>query len=124
MDNQVGKGKTLSYTNGGGTTIAAGTPIVTGHTLGVVVADIPAGDTGTLAIEGRFTLPKVSAAVFAVGEKLVFDISANSGIGAFDDSAATPATGDLTGAAVAAVAGANTETTCEVVLTPGNVTKT
>lgn len=124
MNNHINDGETISYTNGGGSTIASGTPVVTGHTIGVAVADIPAGGTGTLRIKGRFTMPKVSAAVFSVGEKLVFDVSANSGIGAFDDSAATPATGDLTGAAVAAVAGANGETTCEVVLTPGNATKT
>lgn len=124
MNNHINDGETISYTNGGGSTIASGTPVVTGHTLGVARGDIPAGATGTLAIKGRFTLPKVSAAVFSIGEKLVFDVSANSGIGAFDDSAATPAAGDLTGAAIAAVAGANGETTCEVVLTPGNATKT
>lgn len=124
MKNHINSGGDVSYTNGGGTTIAAGTPVVIHSTIGVAVADIPAGATGTLAISGRFTLPKVSAAVFAVGEKLVFDITANSGIGAFDDSAATPATGDITGGAIAAVAGANGETTCEVILTPGNTTKT
>lgn len=124
MKNHINSGGDVSYTNGGGTTIASGTPVVTGHTIGVAVADIPAGETGTLAISGRFTLPKVSAAVFVVGEKLVFDISANSGIGAFDDSDATPVTGDITGGAIAAVAGANGEATCEVILTPGNATKT
>lgn len=124
MNNYKKGGKTISYTNGGGTTIASGTLVATGHTLGWAVADIAPGETGTLSIEGEGTAPKVSAAVFAVGEKLVFDVSANSGVGAFDDSAATPATGDLTGAAIAAVAGANNETTCTVILTPGNVTKT
>ena len=59
-----------------------------------------------------------------VGEKLVFDISANSNVGAFDDSAATPATGDVTGSAIAAVAGSNGQTECVVILTPGNATLT
>jgi hypothetical protein len=54
--------------------------------------------------------------VFVKGEKLVFDVSA----GAFDDSLASPASGDVTGGAVAWEAGANTETTCTVKLTPGN----
>ena len=124
MDNQVNTGKTIPYLNATGSVIPSGRFIATGHTLGVVVADIAAGELGTLWIEGRFTAPKVSAAVFVSGEKLVWDVSANGGLGAFDDSAATPASGDLTGAAVAAYPGANTEVTCDVVLTPGNATKT
>lgn len=123
MDNMIGKGNTVDYTNGGGATIPAGTLVATGHILGWAITDIAVGETGALKITGKGTAPKVSAAVFAVGEKLVFDVSANGGVGAFDDSAATPATGDLTGAAVAAVAGANTETTCTVILTPGNAAK-
>lgn len=124
MKNAVSDGNTISYTNGGGSTIPGGRLVATGHTLGVAVADIPAGATGTLRISGAIAAPKVSAAVFAVGEKLVFDISAGGGVGAFDDSAATPAAGDLTGAAIAAKAGANGETSCEVILTPGNATLT
>jgi len=69
-------------------------------------------------------VPKVAAAVFAQGEKLVFDVSANGGLGAFDDSAAVPAAGDVTGGAIAWVAGANAETTCTIKLTPGNTTLT
>lgn len=124
MKNYVDNATTVNYTNGGGTTIASGTLIKMGHILGVVLADIAAGATGAVQVAGKVTAPKVSAAVFAVGEKLVFDVSANSGAGAFDDSSATPAAGDITGAAVAAVAGANTETTCTVILTPGNATLT
>jgi predicted RecA/RadA family phage recombinase len=124
MENYVDDGTTVNYTNGGGTTIASGTLIKMSHCLGVALVDIAAGATGAVKIKGKVTAPKVSAAVFAVGEKLVFDISANSGVGAFDDSAASPATGDVTGGAIAAVAGANTETTCTVILTPGNATLT
>ena len=120
MDNKVGGGSTVNYTNAGGSTISAGSVVVMKHCLGIAVADIAAGATGAVAVEGTFTVPKVSAAVFVVGEKLVYDVSAS----AFDDSAATPASGDLTGAAVAVVAGANAETTCTVKLTPGNATLT
>ncbi len=123
MKNAVATGDTIPYT-AGGSAIPSGTFVVAGHTLGVAVATIPANTAGTLHIRGRFTAPKVSAAVFVTGEKLVFDVSANGGAGAFDDSAATPAAGDLTGAAIAALPGLNTETTCEVILTPGNVTLT
>jgi predicted RecA/RadA family phage recombinase len=124
MNNAVDSGSTINYTNGGGATIPAGRLFVAGHILACAIADIPVGETGACQVTGKVTAPKVSAATFAVGEKLVFDVSAGSGVGAFDDSAATPATGDLTGAAVAAEAGLDAETTCTVILTPGNATKT
>lgn len=116
--NFVQDGKVIDYT--AGADISSGDVVELQHCLGVALADIANGATGAVAIEGVFTLPKVSGAVFAVGEKLVWGTSA----GAFDDSSATPATGDLTGAAIAVKAGANGETTCTVKLTPGNVTRT
>jgi predicted RecA/RadA family phage recombinase len=120
--NYVQRGDVVTYSNAG-SAIAAGDVVVMGHTIGVALADIAASTgTGPVAIEGVFTVPKVSAAVFAQGEKLIFDVSATPP--AFDDSAATPASGDITGGAVAMVAGANLETTCVVKLTPGNATKT
>ncbi len=99
---------------------SSGDAVEVKHMIGVALTDIASGETGAVAIEGVYTMPKVSAAVFVQGEKLIWDTSA----GAFDDSAATPATGDITGAAVAMVAGANGETTCTVKLTPGNATLT
>ncbi len=101
-----------------GSNIASGAVVELKHALGVALTAIANGATGAVAIEGVFELPKVSAAVFVVGEKLVWDTSA----GAFDDSAASPATGDITGAAIAVRAGQNAETTCLVKLTPGNAT--
>ena len=118
--NFVQRGDVVNYT--AGANIAAGDLVVMGHTIGVALTDIANGATGAVAIEGVFTVPKVSAAVFAVGEKLILDVSATPP--AFDDSAATPATGDITGGAVAFAAGGNGETTCVVKLTPGNATKT
>ncbi len=115
----VQRGDVIDYVNAG-SAIAAGAVVVLGHTIGVALTDIATGATGAVAVEGVFTVPKVSAAVFAQGEKLIYDVSASQ----FDDSLATPATGDLTGGAVAFVAGANLETTCVVKLTPGNATKT
>jgi predicted RecA/RadA family phage recombinase len=116
----VQEGCILTYLNAG-SAIAAGAVVELKHCLGVALTDIAATTgVGAVAMEGVFTVPKVSAAVFVVGEKLIWDTSA----GAFDDSAATPATGDITGAAVAMVAGANAETTCIVKLTPGNTTLT
>lgn len=120
--NYVQQGGVIQYTNAG-SAISAGDLVVMGHTIGVAIEDIAAsGGVGSVAIEGVFTLPKVSAAVFAQGEKLILDVSATPP--AFDDSSATPATGDINGGAIAMVAGANTETTCVVKLTPGNTTVT
>lgn len=118
--NYVGKGDTIQYSNGTGSAISANDVVVLGHSIGIALEDIADGASGSVAVEGVFTAPKVSAAVFTQGEKLIWDASA----GAFDDSAATPATGDITGGVVAWIAGANTETTCTVKLTPGNATKT
>lgn len=115
------EGETIDYANAG-SAIAAGDIVVIGHIIGVALVDIAATTgTGAVGVEGVFSgVPKVTAAVFTQGEKLIWDVSA----GKFDDSAATPATGDITGGAVAWVAGANLETTCTIKLTPGNATKT
>lgn len=115
----VQKGEVINYLNAG-SAIAAGSVVVMGHIIGVALVAIANGATGAVAVEGVWTVPKVSAAVFAVGEKLIYDVSA----AAFDDSAATPASGDITGGAVAFAAGADGETTCVVKLTAGNATKT
>jgi predicted RecA/RadA family phage recombinase len=120
MKNAIGTGMQFPFTNGGGSTITSGSVVKASHTLGISVTDVPAGGTGTLLISGRYTAPKVSGAVFAAGEKLLWDASA----GAFDDSAATPASGDVMGAAIAAAAGTSGQTTCEVILINGNTTLT
>lgn len=117
--NYVSEGDVIQYT--AGSDISAGDVVVVGNILGVALVNIATGATGSVAIRGRFTVPKVSAAVIAQGESLVWDVSA----GAFDDNAATPATGDVSGPpAVAAAAGANTETSIDVIFTgvPGTVT--
>lgn len=114
-------GDTINYSNAG-SAISAGAVVIMGHTIGIALVDIAATTgTGAVAVEGVFSgVPKVTAAVFAQGEKLIWDVSA----GKFDDSAAAPATGDVTGGAVAWVAGANLETTCTIKLTAGNATLT
>lgn len=122
--NYESDGNTIQWTNGTGAAVASGQLVKVGPSmLGVALVAIASGATGSVAVEGVFSgVPKVSAAVFAQGEKLIWDVTANGGLGAFDDSAATPAAGDVTGGAIAWAAGANTETTCTVKLTPGNAT--
>lgn len=110
-------GDVIDFANNTGSPIASGDVVEMKHSIGVALVDIPDTETGSVAVEGVFSgVPKVSGAVFVQGEKLIWDTSA----GAFDDSSATPATGDITGAAVAWTDGANGDTTCTVKLTPGN----
>lgn len=119
--NYVTDGKVIQWTNGTGSAVASGQVVKVGNLIGVALVALAIGETGSVAVEGVFSgVPKVSGAVFAQGEKLVFDVSANGGLGAFDDSAAAPATGDVTGGAVAWAAGADGQTTCTIKLTPGN----
>jgi predicted RecA/RadA family phage recombinase len=115
-------GKVITIT--AGANITSGQVVKVGQLLGVAIADIANGAQGPVQIEGVFRCPKVSGAVIAQGESLVWDVSANSGAGAFDDNAATPATGDVSGAtAVAAEAAGNGVTTLAVKFTgvPGAV---
>jgi len=122
--NYLQEGRVLDFTNSSGSTITSGSPVAIGAIIGVALADIANGEVGAVQIDGVFQLPKVSGAVIAQGESLTFDVSANSGAGAFDDNQATPATGDITGAAaVAAEAAGSGTTTIAVRLTgvPGTV---
>jgi predicted RecA/RadA family phage recombinase len=91
-----------------------------GKILGVCLGNASIGETVSVQIEGVFTVPKVSGAVIAQGENLTWDASA----AAFDDNAATPATGDVTGpGAIAWEAAGNGVTTMDVKFTgvPGTV---
>lgn len=116
----------IQWTNGTGANVASGQMVKVGPSLlGVALVAIANGASGSVGLRGVFSgVAKVSAAVFAQGEKLLWDVSAASGAGAFDDSAATGASGDVMGGAIAWVAGQNAETTCTVMLTPGNATTT
>lgn len=93
----VEKGETIDYANTSGSTILANTPVVVGEQIGVAIDDIPDQTTGVLAMEGVFNLPKVDAAVIAQGERVLWDSSA----GAFDDSAAIAASGDVSNCCIA-----------------------
>lgn len=118
--NYVQEGRVIDYTNGTGSNISSGDVVVIGALLGVALVDIADGESGSVQIGGVFSVPKVSGAVISQGESLTYDVSAS----AFDDNAATPATGDITGAAaVAAEDAGNGVTTMDVLFTgvPGTV---
>lgn len=121
--NFVQDGKVIDFTAAG--TITSGQVVPLQHAVGIALGDAVSGETVAVAIEGVFTVPKVSAAVIAAGESLTWDVSANASAGAFDDNLATPATGDVTGAAAVAFQSAgNGATTLDVMFTgvPGTVT--
>jgi predicted RecA/RadA family phage recombinase len=96
MKNYVQKGDVLTIVAAAAFT--SGQVVAVGNTLGVATTAIASGATGELALSGVFTAPKVSGAVIANGETLTWDASA----AAFDDNLATPAAGDITGAAAIA----------------------
>jgi predicted RecA/RadA family phage recombinase len=80
-------------------TITAGANLTSGQVVRVsncvcvALMDIANGATGQVAREGVFVVPKVSSAVIAQGQSLLWDASA----AAFDVGTATPATGDVSG---------------------------
>jgi predicted RecA/RadA family phage recombinase len=112
-------GDVLQYT--AGANITSGQVVKVGNLLCIALQDIANGETGPVKRTGVFVVPKVTGAVIAQGESLTWDAS----VGKFDDNAATPATGDVTGAAAFAFeAAGNGATELAVCFTgvPGTVT--
>ncbi len=118
--NFIQPGEVIDWTNGG-TAVVSGKVVAVGQMLGVTLVDIANGATGSVQIRGVFEVPKVSGAVIAAGESLVWDASA----AAFDDNLATPASGDISGPpAVAVEAAGNGVTVINVLFTGVPGTKT
>jgi predicted RecA/RadA family phage recombinase len=93
--NFVQNGETMQFT--AGAAYSSGDVVVIGNQIGVAMSDVASGDAGVAALTGVWSLPKVSGAVITAGQKVLWDVSA----GAFDDSLATPATGDVSGCCIA-----------------------
>jgi predicted RecA/RadA family phage recombinase len=87
------EGEVIQYT--AGANITSGQVVAIGNVLGVAKVAIANGASGSVALEGVFTVPKVAGAVIALGETLTWD----SSVAAFDDNLAVAAAGDITGAA-------------------------
>lgn len=113
------KGDVLSYTAGGA--IVSGAVVELKHCVGIALSAAAAsGDVIAVAVEGVYLVPKTTGTAWVTGEKVIWDTSAAK----FDGSGATPATGDITGAAIAWGAAASADATAYVKLTPGNNTLT
>ncbi len=59
----VDPGKTISYTNAGGTSLAVGSLVAVGDIVGIALGEIPAGATGELGISEVWMLPKTASAI-------------------------------------------------------------
>ena len=111
--NYSSQGCVVDYT--AGADISSGDVVVIGQQIGVALVDIANGATGSVALDGVFSVPKVSGAVIAQGESVIYDVSAS----AFDDNAATPATGDVSGCCIAVEAKGTSTTSIKVKLNVG-----
>jgi predicted RecA/RadA family phage recombinase len=61
--NYIQDGKVLLYTNLTGAAIASGAPVDVGARVGVAAVDIPDQESGSVYMEGVFSLPKVAGAI-------------------------------------------------------------
>lgn len=108
-------GAIIDYANGEAADYSAGDVVVMGDTVGIALVDIPKNSTGSVAIEGTFTVPKASGTAWGQGDRLDWDASAS----AFEKGA-TPASGDVIGCAIAfAAAGADDEVGVAKIVNPG-----
>lgn len=71
MKNFVQNGDRIQFVAGAATASGAGVKI--GVRVGVAVGDVANGATGVAAMEGVFTLPKLSTDVVAIGVLLYWD---------------------------------------------------
>jgi len=94
MKNMIQKGARMDFTNGTGSDIAAGDPVPVGNQIGVACGDIPNGQSGVLAMEDVFELPKTPGNAINQGTAPTFDASA----GTFVYQGVATAAGDITGA--------------------------
>lgn len=118
---QGGPADVMPWTNGTGSKVTSGSVVKAKHTIGIALVDIADGAVGSVAIGGVVSgVAKVTGGAWLQGEKLYYDVSASK----FDNSAATPATGDIGGAAIAWIAAASADATGSIKLTPGNTSIT
>lgn len=87
--------------------------VLLGILIGVACANIGAGATGPLAIDGVFDLPKKAGTAIAAGDNLTWSVAD----GAFIKGAG--ATGDLLGGAVCVADAASGDVEIRVKLLPG-----
>jgi predicted RecA/RadA family phage recombinase len=95
-------------------TVTSGSGTVLGTLLGVATHDAASGASCTFLVEGVVSLPKLSTAVIAVGDRLHWDIDSSPP----QVIVASAAAGDVLNFGVAVAAAGNGTTTVAVKLTP------
>jgi predicted RecA/RadA family phage recombinase len=73
MKNFLQDGKVIEWLNETGATVASGDVAVMGTVAGVAVHDIEDDVSGSVRIEGVFTLPKKAALAIAIGARVYWD---------------------------------------------------
>lgn len=100
-----------------GATITSGQVVEMGDSVGIALNSAASGETVAVAVEGVFEVAKTTGTAWNQGDKLDWDTSASK-----FHKGITPATGDITGCAIAAAAAASGDATATVKLTnPGTV---
>lgn len=111
----IGPGETIQWTNSTSVGESSGAVIDINGTLGVLLVDIAAGQSGSVRIDGIFSLAKATGYAASVGDRLVWDLNAEN----FVAESASLNTGDVTGAVICVEAAASAATTVKVRLIPG-----
>jgi predicted RecA/RadA family phage recombinase len=114
MNNLIHEGDLVPWTNGTGSDVSSGDIVAIDGILYVATGDIANTASGVLATNVAVKAAAVDGAAISAGQSVIWDVSVSK----FDDNAATPATGDISGAAARAIAASNDTTdTVEVKLT-------
>lgn len=71
------RGETLDFVNSTGKVIEANTIIVLGQRMGVAGTEIPAGEKGTVHVEGIYSFPKAKSTAITAGALVYWDKASN-----------------------------------------------
>lgn len=74
--NMIQAGEVLNWTNGSGSAVTAGTVVPLLSRCGIAMVDIANAATGSVALEGVWTVPKATGATWSFGETLYWDAAA------------------------------------------------
>jgi predicted RecA/RadA family phage recombinase len=75
MKNFVEKGNRIAYVNTTGVAILAGAVVIIGSIIGIAESDIAIAGTGTVCVEGVYSLGKTAGLVITQGDRLFFNTS-------------------------------------------------
>lgn len=108
--NHVMTGKHLDYTNAGSADIASGQFLLVGTLGAVALVDIPVGETGAVAVEEVYSVPKATGAI-AHGAKVYWAAAGDPVGGTAGSGAMTTTASGNTLVGVAAIAAASDDAT-------------